>query len=365
MNVPVVLASTFRSGTAAPASAPAEGTSAADGMPGPRTYARGDGTDLWSAFEDVVGQLEGGHAVAFSSGMAAIAGVLELLPAGATVLLPQDVYMGTRELLHDGQTRGRWRLETVALDDSESLRRNLDGAEVLWIETPSNPLLEVCDLRALSAAARAADVRVVVDNTFATPLLQQPLSLGADVVVHSATKFMGGHSDLLMGVAVTDNPETHRALRRRRTLSGAVPGALECFLALRGIRTMGVRLTAAQASAHELARRLRDHPAVTRVRYPGLPEDPGHALASRQMRGFGAVLSFELADAASADATCAALTVIAHATSLGGVESTIERRAQYPGSAHVPDGLLRLSVGCEHVEDLWQDLARALEGLDQ
>ena len=364
MNLPICATSNFHSEKGGKLSADDDesrrhlcGTA---GMTGPRRYTRTDGTESWAAFEAVVGRLEGGAAVAFSSGMAAVAAVVELLPAGAKVLLPRDVYLGTRHLLEDGHDLRRWHLQSVELSEPDSLARHLDGADLLWIESPSNPLLEVCDLRATVDLAHAAGVRVAVDNTFATPLLQQPLTLGADIVVHSATKFMGGHSDLLMGVTVTRDPETHEALARRRAFAGATPGALECFLALRGIRTMAVRLAAAQTSANELARRLSAHPAVKRVRYPGLPDDPGHELASEQMSGFGAVLSFELADAMTADATCDAVRVIAFTTSLGGVESTIERRAKHAGQEHVPPGLLRLSVGCEHVEDLWEDLVRAI-----
>ena len=199
-----------------------------------------------------------------------------------------------------------------------------------------------------------------MDNTFATPLLQQPLGLGADVVVHSATKFLGGHADLLLGVAVAAADLAAR-LRRRREVAGATPGALETYLALRGVRTMALRVEQGQRSAGELARRLAAHPAVVRVRYPGLPDDPGHSRAAAQMRGFGAVLSFELADAAGADALCDAVEVVNAATSLGGVESTTERRAKHAGQEHLPPGLLRLSVGCEHLEDLWEDLAAGLD----
>jgi cystathionine gamma-synthase len=364
MNLPVVLASNFRSQKGGKLGseddAETQHGSGTSGLRGPRRYARTDGTESSAAFEAVVGRLEGGSAMAFSSGMAAVAATLELLPAGAKVLLPRDVYMGTRHLLEEGRALGRWQLQAVELAEPDSLGRHLDGADLLWIETPSNPLLEICDLRVIADAAHAAGARVAVDNTFATPLLQQPLALGADIVVHSATKFMGGHSDLLMGVAVTQDRALFEALTRRRAFAGATPGALECFLTLRGLRTMAVRLAAAQASAGELAHRLAEHPAVKRVHYPGLANDPGHKLASEQMSGFGAVLSFELADAATADATCDAVRIIAFATSLGGVESTIERRAKHPGQEHIPPGLLRLSVGCEHVEDLWEDLVRAM-----
>jgi cystathionine gamma-synthase len=199
-----------------------------------------------------------------------------------------------------------------------------------------------------------------VDNTFATPLLQQPLALGADVAVHSATKFIGGHSDLLSGITIAREQNLAERLHHRRGLSGATPGTLEAFLALRGLRTLALRLDRGQANAAELARRLDQHPAVSRVRYPGLPGDPGHQTAAAQMTGFGAVLAFEVADAPTADRLCGAVHVIVHATSLGGVETTIERRGKLPGQAHVPPGLLRLSVGCEHIDDLWNDLNTAL-----
>ena len=219
----------------------------------------------------------------------------------------------------------------------------------------------MADLPALCAAGRRAGAITGVDNTFATPLLQQPLALGADLVVHSATKFIGGHSDLLSGITIAREQALAGRLRQRRGLSGATPGALEAFLALRGLRTLALRLDRGQANAGELARRLDHHPAVGRVRYPGLPGDPGHRTAAAQMTGFGAVLAFEVADAPTADRLCDAVHVIVHATSLGGVETTIERRSKLPGQEHIPPGLLRLSVGCEHIDDLWNDLNTALE----
>lgn len=347
LNVPVVLASNFRA--------------AAVGDGAGREYARDDGTPGWEALEAVLGELEGGTAVAFSSGMAAAANVLDLLPAGARVVAPTDCYTAVRALLGDGAASGRWRSTLVDVTDTPAVLEAVAGADLLWLESPTNPLLDVADLPALCSAGRAAGALVAVDNTFATPLLQRPLTLGAHVVVHSATKFIGGHSDLLLGLAVADDSELAGRLRRRRQLAGATPGALETFLALRGVRTMAVRLEHGQRNAGKLARRLHAHPAVTRVRYPGLPDDPGHARAAAQMRGFGAVLAFELDDAVAADAVCDQLMVVHSATSLGGVESTIERRAKLPGQEHVPPGLLRLSVGCEHLEDLWDDLALALD----
>jgi len=350
LNVPVVLASNFQAGAMA---APGTGQDS-------RAYSRTDATPTWEALETAVGQVEGGHAVAFSSGMAAIAAVLDLLPAGSRIVAPKDCYFGVGELLADAQQHGRWAVDRVDLTDTAAVQAAVAGAGLLWLETPSNPLLEVADLPALCAAGRRAGAIVGVDNTFATPLLQQPLVLGADVVVHSATKFIGGHSDLLSGITIARDQALAQRLRHRRGLTGATPGALEAFLALRGLRTLALRLDRGQRNAGELARRLDEHPAVRRVRYPGLPGDPGHRTAAAQMTGFGAVLAFEVADARTADRLCDAVHVIVHATSLGGVESTIERRSKLPGQEHVPPGLLRLSVGCEHIDDLWNDLNSAL-----
>jgi cystathionine gamma-synthase len=345
LNVPIVLASNFH----------ADSTEEDR-----RAYSRTDATPTWEALETAVGLVEGGHAVAFSSGMAAVAAVLDLVPAGARIIAPADCYFGVGELLADGQQQGRWAVDRVDLTDTAGVQAAVAGADLLWLETPSNPLLDIADLPALCAAGRRAGAIVGVDNTFATPLLQQPLALGADVVVHSATKFIGGHSDLLSGITIAREKALADRLHHRRGLSGATPGALEAFLALRGLRTLALRLDRGQANAAELARRLDQHPAVSRVRYPGLPGDPGHQTAAAQMTGFGAVLAFEVADAPTADRLCDAVHVIVHATSLGGVESSIERRSKLPGQEHVPPGLLRLSVGCEHIDDLWNDLNTAL-----
>jgi cystathionine gamma-synthase len=345
LNVPIVLASNLHAG------------STEDDR---RAYSRTDATPTWEALETAVGQVEGGHAVAFSSGMAAVAAVLDLVPAGARIIAPADCYFGVGELLADGQQQGRWAVERVDLTDTAGVQAAVTGADLLWLETPSNPLLDIADLPALCAAGRRAGAIVGVDNTFATPLLQQPLALGADVAVHSATKFIGGHSDLLSGITIAREQTLAERLRHRRGLSGATPGALEAFLALRGLRTLALRLDRGQANAAELARRLDQHPAVSRVRYPGLPGDPGHQTAAAQMTGFGAVLAFEVADAPTADRLCDAVHIIVHATSLGGVETTIERRSKLPGQEHVPPGLLRLSAGCEHIDDLWNDLNTAL-----
>jgi cystathionine gamma-synthase len=325
LNVPLVAASTYTHGSE-------------------RLYTRDDSTLGWEAFEAVLGGLEGGEAVAFSSGMAACAAVLNQLPTGATLVLCDDCYQGVAGIAAEGERTRSWKVERLPVADERWLERAA-SADMLWLESPSNPLLEVADLSRVCAAGRKPGTRIVVDNTFATPLLQRPLEQGADIVVHSATKLIGGHSDLLMGAAVTASLDELKRLRGARGLFGATPGMLECFLALRGVRTLAMRLHQAQASAEELAARLGNHPAVDRVRYPG----------------FGTIVSFELGDAGTADHACESVRLIRHATSLGGVETSMERRSALPGQEHIPAGLIRLSVGCESVEDVWADLAAALQ----
>jgi cystathionine gamma-synthase len=346
MNVPLVLASNFRAGSA---EAPVT------------EYSRDGGTAGWQALEDAVGALEGGTALSFGSGMGAAAAILDLVPTGAHVVVPSDSYAGVRALLADGSAHGRWKVSQVDITDTAATKEAAWAADLLWLESPTNPLIDVADLPELCRFGTGTGALVVVDNTFATPLGQRPLTFGADVVLHSATKFIGGHSDLLLGLAVTADPALAARLATRRRLGGALPGALEAYLALRGLRTMAVRLARSQESAGVLAQRLQAHPAVTRVRYPGLPDDPGHQRAAAQMDGFGAMLAFEVRGGAGpADAVCAAVRIVTSATSLGGVESTMERRGKLAGQEHVPPGLLRLSVGIEHVEDLWDDLDQAL-----
>jgi len=350
LNVPIVAASNFRAGYR--------------GQTTGREYSRNDATQGWEALEEVIGELEGGEAIAFGSGMAAAAAVFDLLHAGARVMAPTDCYAGVHALLADGEQRGRWQVELVDVTDTATATAAARRADLVWLESPTNPLLDIADLPAVCAAAREGGALAAVDNTFATPLLQQPIALGAHIVMHSATKFLGGHDDLLLGVAVADSPQLGERLRRRREIAGAVPGALETFLVLRGLRTLALRLDQGQRNAGELAHRLAGHPSVTRVRYPGLPDDPGHARAAAQMTGFGAVLGFEVKTAAAANAVCDSVRVIRPATSLGGVASTIERRAKLPGQERLPPGFLRLSVGCEHTEDLWDDLSSALTQAD-
>jgi len=326
-----------------------------------RAYSRDDGTPTWEAFETIVGGLERGRAVAFASGMAAVAAVFHELPAGAAVVLPDDCYAGVVALAADGEAKGRWRVRRLAVDDTAGWVAARAEADLVWIESLSNPRLGVADLEAIGAAPGKAGAILAVDNTFATPLHQQPLDFGATVSVQSATKFLGGHSDLLGGVATTREPALEHALRKAREHAGATPGALEAFLAVRGVRTLALRLERAQRSAAALAEWLARHPRIERVRYPGLASHPTHAVAKRVLRGFGSLISFDVAGGAdAADAVCRATRLVRHATSLGSVESTIERRAANPGEEHLPPALLRLSVGIEDVDDLRADLDAAL-----
>jgi cystathionine gamma-synthase len=346
MNAPAVFSSTFAAG-------------------GPVSYAR-VGNPTWTALEEVLAALEGPgcHAISFASGMAAITAVADLVPVGAVVVSQSVAYSGTRTQLARWNQSGRIQLREVDARTDE-LVEAAAGAALVWLETPTNPTLEVVDIAAVAAAAHAAGALVVVDSTFATPLGQKPLDLGADVVVHSATKYLAGHSDVLLGAVVARDPDLVALVTRNRVLGGGIPGPMEAWIALRGLRTFPLRWERACANAAEIARRCTEHPAVTRVRHLSLPDDPGHALAVRQMTAFGAIISLELqggADAAEAVADATRLWV--HATSLGGVESTLERRRRWPEeSPHVPDGLLRLSVGIEDVEDLWADLSAALDSL--
>ncbi len=346
LNHPLVSASNFRLG-------------------GEREYARGEGTSTVAALEEAIGELEGGWAVAFSSGMAAVASILDALPVGARIVAPDDCYQGVTMTLDEGIEHRSWSVDTVALTDTGRwLDLIASKPDLVWLESPSNPLLTVADVPTICAVAAEAGVPVAVDNTFATPLLQRPLDLGATWSIHSVTKFIGGHSDLIGGIVATADPDRRAALIRRQTLGGGIIGALEAFLALRGLRTLPVRLARAQASAIELALRLSKHPAVTHVRYPGLNTDPGYDLAKRTLSGPGAVLSFEtVGEAAVLDRSLAQMEVISPATSLGGVESTAERRARIDGQTHLPPTLVRLSVGCEHVDDLWADLNKLLDRL--
>jgi len=302
----------------------------------------------WQAFEEALGALEGGRALAFSSGLAAGATVLDLVGLDALVVAPRHAYHGSIGQLGDLESRGRIRTTLVDISDTDAVIAALDDAAVLWIESPTNPALEVADVERLVEAGHAAGARVVVDNTFATPLLQRPLELGADIVLHSVTKFLAGHSDVMMGALVVRDDHLYDVLKGRRDLVGAIPGTLEAWLALRGLRTLHLRVERAQANATELASRLQGHPAVSEVRYPG----------------FGAILAMVLGSAEAADLLTHSTSLWVHATSLGSVESTFERRRRWKGeAATIPEGLVRMSVGVEDVDDLWADLEQALDRL--
>jgi cystathionine gamma-synthase len=330
-------------------------------LPTDRVYSRSDGTSTSIALEDVLGGLDGGRALVFSSGMAAAAAVLHRVPVDGHVVVPSDPYHGVEGLVDEGVEQGRWTVTRLDPADTEGWVDAARTADLLWLETPSNPLIAVSDLPTICGASRKAGAIVAVDSTFATPLNQQPLDYGADVVMHSATKFMGGHSDLLAGVLVTRDDALWEEFHRRRLLYGGTIGAMEAFMTLRGVRTLSLRMERAQDNARELAHRLEAHPEVGLVRYPGLESHPTHRVAASFMKDFGALISFDpTGPGERASDVCAAVTLINHATSLGGVESTMERRAVIPGQERIPSSLIRMSVGCEDVEDIWEDLDRAL-----
>jgi cystathionine gamma-lyase len=312
----------------------------------------------WQALEDVLGRLEGGEAVVFPSGMAAAIAVLNpLLRPGDRVLLPSDGYYTVRVYAETQLVPWGLRIETLptlALADAA-----FDGVRLVWIETPSNPGLDCVDVRAIAARAHAAGTLVVVDNTTATPLGQRPLDLGADLVVSADTKALNGHSDVLFGHVAAREPELAARVRQWRTLSGSIPGPMETWLVQRGLMTLDVRLERMSANALAVARWLRAHSRVESVRYPGLPEDPAHATAARQMRAFGCLIGVTFVDAASARAFLERTRLIEEATSFGGVHSMAEQRSRW-GYDAVPDRFVRLSVGIEPVEDLLLDMEAAL-----
>ncbi len=326
LNAPIVPASNFHGG-------------------GSLEYAR-EKAPTTSALESAIGALEHGHAIAFSSGMAAANAALDVLTAGAVVVAPNVAYSGVSARLAELAQTNRIKLRTVDVTDIEAIRTACEGADLLWLESPTNPLLEVADLPQCIEIARAAGALILVDNTFATPILQTPLVMGADIVMHSVSKALSGHSDLIMGALVASSSELAEHLTERRALLGAVPSAFDCFLALRGIRTLAVRIERGQASAKIIYDRLAADTRIERVRYPG----------------FGTMMSIELAGGArAADQLCQSVRIWTFATSLGGVESLLERRRRWPQESDlVPEGLVRLSFGIEAVEDLWHDLDQAL-----
>jgi cystathionine gamma-synthase len=323
------------------------------------------GNSTWQALEEALGELEGGRALTFSSGMAAAHAVLELLPPGGVIVIPHNCYLGVADAVDRRAARYGGDVRRVNIADTTEVLSAAIGADVVWIESPTNPTIEVADLPTLGRKLPDQTL-FVVDSTFATPMLQRPLQCGADIVLHSATKLLSGHSDVVLGALVMhrENEQPFAALDQIRRSVGAVPGPMEAYLALRGLRTLPLRLAQAQTSAQVLAERLVRHARVRRVRYPGLPTDPGHDVARRTLAGYGSLISIELADAKTADAFVEACALWVFATSLGGVESTLERRRRWPSELRtVPEGLVRMSVGIEHVEDLWADLAQALDQL--
>ncbi|HJZ61813.1 MAG TPA: PLP-dependent transferase [Miltoncostaeaceae bacterium] len=331
----------------------------------PETGAYGrDGSGVAVELEAALGDLEAAEALCFASGMSAWAILcLAVLRPGAAVAIPTSGYWGVEALARD--LLEPWGVEVRRYDPRrpDELPAAVPGARLVLVETPSNPHLAVVDIGAAAAAVHAAGALLVVDNTVATPLVQRPLDFGADLTWQSATKYLGGHSDVLAGVLATRDRELVARVRGLRTGTGGVLSPDGAWLVMRGLRTLAIRLERQSGSALELARRLAAHPAVVAVHYPGLPADPGHEVAARQMHGgFGGLLAFELPDAAAADRVCDRLALVRRATSLGSVESLIERRARVEPEGRVAPGLLRLSVGLEDVEDLWDDLEGALSG---
>jgi cystathionine gamma-synthase len=326
LNPPIIFSSTYHAG-------------------GPVGYGR-YGNESWSALETAIGELEGGATLSFSSGMAAISAVFSILPIGAPVVASNQGYSGVMGLLNQFQASGRLEVRFVEITNTEEVIAAMKGAALVWLESPTNPCLDVADLPALITAAKKLGIGVAVDNTFATPLVQKPLTMGADIVMHSVTKFLAGHSDVVLGSLSTNDEALFKRLDEARRFNGSIPGPFEAWLAVRGIRSFPVRFRAAESNAKDLVARLGKHSKVTKVRYPG----------------FGAVISFEVdGTAEDAEKVCESSKVITHATSLGGIESLWERRRRWAlESPSVPENLIRLSVGCEHVDDLWEDIQQAL-----
>lgn len=326
LNPPLIFSSTYHAG-------------------GPVGYGR-YGNESWSALEAAISELEGGQTLSFSSGMAAISAVFSILPIGAPVVASNQGYSGTMGLLNQHHASGRLEIRFVDITKTDEVIGAMKGAALVWLESPTNPCLDLADLPQLIAAAKKLTVGVGVDNTFATPLVQQPLSMGADIVMHSVTKFLAGHSDVVLGSLSTTDTALFKRLDEARRFNGSIPGPFEAWLALRGIRTFPIRFRAAEKNAQQLLARLEAHPKITKVRYPG----------------FGAVISFEVdGSAEQAEKVCESSRLITHATSLGGIESLWERRRRWAlESPSVPEQLIRLSVGCEHVDDIWQDIEQAL-----
>lgn len=364
VNPPIVLSSTYF------------GTGAlADGERGYGRYAN----PTWDPFEEALGQLEKSElpGLLYASGLAAVSSALSLLPAGGVLVMPSHSYAGSLVMATELAQKGFLELRIVDIADTAAVKTQLapqgpdaKAARMLWLESPTNPMLGIADIRELTSAAHDVGAIVVTDNTFSTPLVQQPLALGSDVVLHSVTKYLAGHSDVVLGALVTSNPDIRAALLHNRIIHGGIAGPFEAWLALRGLRTLALRVERSQASAAVLAERLSTHAVVEGIRFPGLPTDPGHERAKSQMTGFGSIVCVQIAPvnglsgAEAADKLVRALQLWLPATSLGGVESLIERRRRHTAEPKsVPDNLVRLSVGIENVEDLWADLKQALDSL--
>ena len=341
LNPPIALNSTFHEG-------------------GPIGYGR-YGNETWSALEDAISILEGGKTLLFSSGMAAISAVFSLLPEGSVVVAANNGYQGTTTLLKKLHESEKLKVRFVNLANTDETVAAIPGAQMLYLESPLNPLLEIIDLPKLIAAGKAAGCGVAVDNTLATPLLQNPLALGADIVIHSVTKYLSGHSDLILGSLSTNDSALYNRLEQSRRYGGAIAGPFEAWIALRGVRTFALRMQRSQENALELATRLSKDGRVAKVRYPGLPTDAYHQMAKSFMKGFGAMISFDVNGTADqVDLMCNSSRLITNATSLGGVESIWERRRRWATeSTLVPENLIRFSVGIENVDDLWADIEHA------
>ena len=342
LNPPIALNSTFHEG-------------------GPVGYGR-YGNETWSALEEAISVLEGGKTLLFSSGMAAISSVFSLLPEGAVIVAAKNGYQGTTTLLKKLHESEKLKVRFVNLANTDECLATIPGAQMLYLESPLNPLLEVVDLPKIIAAGKAAGCGVAVDNTLATPLLQNPLALGADISIHSVTKYLSGHSDLILGSLSTTDQALFGRLEQSRRYGGAIAGPFEAWIALRGLRTFAIRMQRSQENAMELATRLSKDSRISKVRYPGLTTDSYHSLAKSFMKGFGAMISFDLnASVEQVDLMCNSSKLITNATSLGGVESIWERRRRWATeSATVPENLIRFSVGIENVDDLWADIQQAL-----
>lgn len=324
---------------------------------GPIGYGR-YGNEAWSALEEAISVLEGGKTLIFSSGMAAISSVFSLLPPGAIIVAAENGYQGTTTMLKKMHEAKKLEVRFVNLPNTDEVLKALPGAQMLYLESPTNPAIEVVDLPVVIAAGKKAGIIVVVDSTLATPMVQNPLALGADIALHSVTKYLSGHSDILLGCVVTNDESIFERVEQARRYGGAIPGPFEAWIALRGLRTFALRMQRSQENAMELAKRLEKDPRVLKVRYPGLASDPYHERAKSFMKGFGAMISFEVkADIAQIDKMCNSSTLITNATSLGGVESIWERRRRWATESHtIPENLIRFSVGIEAVDDLWSDI---------